>query len=239
MLKDSHKRGKRRPVAPDINDSMLNRESWKIFQVIAEFVEGYERLVHIKPSASIFGSARVKSDSPYYDFACETAKLLSDSGYSIVTGGGPGLMEAVNKGAYQGKSFSIGLNIVLPGEVLNSKFQDISLRFRHFFTRKVMFAKYASAYIIFPGGYGTIDELTEILSLIQTKKTRRIPVIIAGKKYWQPLIDFFKNTMLKQKMIDEADYELFSTADTPQEILKQIEEFYAEHGHDHPHVSGL
>jgi uncharacterized protein (TIGR00730 family) len=237
MLKDEHKRGKRRPIAPDVNDSMLTRESWKIFQVIAEFVEGYERLVHIKPSASIFGSARVKPDSPYYEFACKTAKLLSDHGFTIVTGGGPGIMEAGNKGAYQGKSFSIGLNIVLPGEVLNSKFQDISLRFRHFFTRKVMFAKYASAYIIFPGGYGTIDEFTEILSLIQTKKTRRIPVIVADSKYWQPLLDFFRDTMLAQGMIDKHDYELFTIAETPEQILHQIQTFYKEHGHDHPHIS--
>lgn len=239
MLKDDHKSIKKRPVAPDVNDSMLTRESWKIFQVISEFVDGYERLVHIKPSVSIYGSARVKPDSPYYDFAYETGKLLSNAGYSIVTGGGPGIMEAGNKGAFQGKSFSIGLNIELPGEVTNSKFQDISLRFRHFFTRKVMFVKYASAYVCMPGGYGTIDELSEILSLIQTKKTRRIPVIMANRQFWQPLIDFFKNTMLAEKMIDQSDFDLFTTAETPEEILEQIEKFYAEHGHDHPHVTGL
>ncbi len=239
MLKDDHHKRKHRPVAPDINDSMLSRESWKIFQVIAEFVEGYERLVHIKPSVSIFGSARTKPDHPYYAMAQATGELLSNAGFSVVTGGGPGVMEACNKGAYQGKSFSVGLNIVLPGEVTNSKFQDISLRFRHFFTRKVMFVKYASAYVIMPGGYGTIDELSEILSLVQTKKTRRIPIIMANRKFWQPLINYFRDTMLAEGMIDQADFELFSTAETPAEILEQIEAFYKEHGHEHPPVTGL
>lgn len=230
---------KKRPIAPEVNDSMLAKESWKIFQVIAEFVEGYERLVHIKPSVSIYGSARVQPDNPYYELAYETGKLLSNSGYSVVTGGGPGIMEACNKGAYQGSSFSIGLNIVLPGEVTNSKFQDISLRFRHFFTRKVMFVKYASAYVCMPGGYGTIDELSEILSLIQTKKTRRIPVIIVNRKFWGPLIDWFRDTMLAEGMIDQADFDLFTTAETPEEILQQIKDFYAVHGHDHTPVTGL
>lgn len=239
MLKEDHHNDKKRPIAPDINDSMLSRESWKIFQVIAEFVEGYERLVHIKPSVSIYGSARVKPDNPYYKFALATGELLSNSGYSIVTGGGPGIMEAGNKGAYSGKSFSIGLNIVLPGEVTNSKYQDISLRFRHFFTRKVMFVKYATAYVFMPGGYGTLDELSEILSLVQTKKTRRIPIIMANRKFWQPLINYFKDTMLAEGMIDQSDYDLFTTAETPEEILQQIQDFYKEHGHEHPHVTGL
>lgn len=239
MTKQKNVSGKQRPVTPEINDSMLTRESWKIFQVIAEFVEGYERLVHIKPSVSIYGSARVKPDHPYYKLAVETAELLSNSGYSVVTGGGPGIMEAGNKGAYQGKSFSIGLNIVLPGEVCNNDYQDISLRFRHFFTRKVMFVKYASAYIAMPGGYGTIDELSEILSLVQTKKTRRIPIILVNRKFWEPLIAWFKDTMLAQNMIDQSDFDLFTTAETPEEILQQIESFYVVHGHDHGHVTGL
>jgi uncharacterized protein (TIGR00730 family) len=231
--------GKKRPITPEINDSLLSRESWKIFQVIAEFVEGYERLIHIKPSVSMFGSARVKPDHPYYKLAFDTAELLSNSGYSVVTGGGPGIMEAGNKGAYQGNAFSVGLNIVLPGEVCNNDYQDISLRFRHFFTRKVMFVKYCSAYVVMPGGYGTIDELSEILSLIQTRKTRRIPVVLANRKFFEPLIGWFKDTMLAQKMIDQSDFDLFTTAETPEEILEKIEEFYAEHGHDHPDVSGL
>ncbi len=215
-----------RPTTPDVNDSDLTRESWKIFQVISEFVEGYERLYHIEPSVSIFGSARATADSKYYKFALELAELLSNSGYSVVTGGGAGIMEASNKGAYQGSSFSVGLNIVLPDEVLNTKFQDISLRFRHFFTRKVMFVKYTAAYIVLPGGYGTLDELSEILSLIQTKKTKRIPVIMIHKPFWQPLIAWFENTLLKEKMIDAKDLDLYSFAETPQDVLDQLQSFY-------------
>jgi uncharacterized protein (TIGR00730 family) len=220
MNKRRESKGKNRPQTPYINDSMLTRESWKIFQVISEFVEGYERLVHIEPAVSIFGSARIKPNNKYYKLAFEIAELLSNAGFSVVTGGAGGVMEACNKGAYQGDSFSVGLNIVLPEEILNTSFQDISLRFRHFFTRKVMFVKYASAYIILPGGYGTLDELSEILGLIQTKKTQRIPVILVHKEFWTPLIDWFHNTLLAQGMIDKKDLDLYSFAETPEEVLK-------------------
>lgn len=226
MSKRTDPGSRERPVTPDINDSMLTRESWKIFQVISEFVEGYERLVHIEPSVSIFGSARVDPEHKFYKLAVDIAELLSNNGYSIVTGGGGGIMEAGNKGAFQGSSFSVGLNIVLPGELINSDYQDISLRFRHFFTRKVMFVKHASAYIVLPGGYGTLDELTEILGLIQTKKTRRIPVILLHKPFWQPLMAWFENTLLKQDMIDKQDLDLYSFAETPQDVLAKLNEFY-------------
>lgn len=226
MNKRTSNRGRERPVTPDVNDSMLTRESWKIFQVISEFVEGYERLVHIEPSVSIFGSARLKADNKYYKLAFAISELLSNSGYSIVTGGGGGIMEACNKGAYQGNSFSVGLNIALPGEMLNSAYQDISLRFRHFFTRKVMFVKHAAAYVALPGGYGTLDEVSEILGLIQTRKTRRIPVILVHKAFWQPLIDWFENTLLAQKMVDKEDLELYSFAETPDDVLEIIQKFY-------------
>ncbi len=218
---------KQRPITPDVNDSSLTRESWKIFQVISEFVEGYERLFNIAPSVSIFGSARAQPNDKYYKFSLELGELLSNSGYSVVTGGGPGIMEAGNKGAYQGNSFSVGLNIVLPSEVLNTKYQDISLRFRHFFTRKVMFVKYTSAYIVLPGGYGTLDELSEILSLIQTRKTRRIPIIMIHQEFWQPLVEWFKGTLLQQNMIDAQDLELFEFAETPQEVVDKIRKFYS------------
>lgn len=223
------KPGPGRPHLPAINDSMLTRESWKIFQVIAEFVEGYERLVHIKPSVSFFGSARTKPDHENYQLTEEIAKKLSDSGYSVVTGGGPGIMEAANKGAFQGKSFSIGLNIVLPNEEVSNEFQDISIRFRHFFTRKVMFVKYAAAYVVMPGGFGTLDEMAEILALIQTKKTRRIPVILVNKDFWQPLINWFSTELVKAKMIDPEDLSLFVTAQTPEEIVTIIDDFYKKH----------
>ena len=201
MSKQIKKNVEERPVPPEINDSMLIRESWKIFQVMAEFVEGYERLFPIKPQVSVYGSARSKIDSPLYRLSEDTCEMLSNEGYSIVSGGGPGIMEAANKGAYKGSSFSIGLNIVLPEESSND-YQDISLRFRHFFTRKVMFFKYASAFVFFPGGYGTLDEFGEVLSLIQTGKTKKVPIILVQKSYWDELISWFKNKMLPNKMIN-------------------------------------
>lgn len=220
------KKTEERPVSPEINDSELIRESWKIFQIMAEFVEGFERLVHIKPSVSIFGSARVKPGTTYYQLAEETAELLSNEGYSVVTGGGPGIMEAGNKGAFKGKSFSVGLNIALPFEAIYNEYQDISLRFRHYFTRKVMFVKYAAAYIVMPGGYGTLDEMAEILTLMQTKKTRQIPVILVNTKYWNPLIQWFKDTLLAEGMIDKEDLKAYEVVDTPQEVLDCIKKFY-------------
>jgi len=158
------------PGMNPINDSMLSRESWKIFQIMAEFVDGFERMARVKPSVSIFGSARTAPEHPHYKLAIDIARELSDAGFSVVSGGGPGIMEAANKGAFEGKSPSIGLNIQLPHEQAGNPYQDISLSFKHFFSRKVMFVKYASAYVVMPGGFGTLDELAEILTLVQTKK---------------------------------------------------------------------
>jgi len=215
-----------RPHAPMVNDSQLSRESWKVFQVIAEFVEGYERLVKIKPSVSVFGSARSKPESPAYQMAETLGKCLSDSGYSVVTGGGPGSMEAVNKGAHAGRSLSIGLNIDLPNQETSNAYQDISLRFRHFFTRKVMFVKYAAAYVFLPGGYGTLDELAEILALVQTGKTPHIPIILVKEPFWRPLLQWFKNTLLEEGMIDGQDIFMWKFADTPKDVIRIIEDFY-------------
>lgn len=217
-----------RPTAQVVNDSALIHESWKIFQVMAEFVEGYERLVRIKPSVSVFGSSRTKPSSEFYRFAEATGKELSEAGFSVVTGGGPGTMEAVNKGAFQGPSLSIGLNIELPNQEISNKYQDISLRFRHFFTRKVMFVKYAAAYVVLPGGYGTLDELSEILALIQTGKTRHIPVILVHEPFWRPLLRWFEDTLLTEGMISDEDMHIWSYADTPKEIVKTINRFYRE-----------
>ncbi len=218
--------GDPRPKIPPVNDSVLSRESWKIFQVIAEFVEGYERLIHTRPSVSVFGSARAKQGDSYYQLAESIGRHLSDAGYSIVTGGGPGAMEAVNKGAHRGRSLSIGLNIELPNQEPYNRFQDISLRFRHFFTRKVMFVKYAAAYVVLPGGFGTLDELAEILALEQTGKTRRIPIILIKEPFWRPLLQWFKNTLLAENMIDEEDLHLWKFADTPEEVVTIIQNFY-------------
>ena len=184
--------------ALNVNDSLMARESWKIFQVMTELVEGFERLVRIPPSVSIFGSARLKPDHKWYHLAEQTAKAFSEAGYSVVTGGGPGIMEAANKGAKAGPSLSVGLNIVLPNEENANEYQDISLRYRHFFTRKVMFVKYASAYVVMPGGFGTLDELAEILALIQTGKTRKIPIILAVESFWKGLMLWMEDQMVSQ-----------------------------------------
>lgn len=218
------------PGLNPINDKMLTRESWKIFQIMAEFVEGFERLARIKPSVSIFGSARIDPNHPYYKLTQDIAHRLSDAGFSVVSGGGPGIMEAANKGAYAGKSLSIGLNIQLPHEQTANKYQDISLYFRHFFSRKVMFVKYAAAYIVLPGGFGTLDELAEILTLVQTRKTRRIPIILVNAQYWQGLIDWFQQNLLREGMINEVDLELFKVLDDPQQIVDAIFNHYEHRG---------
>jgi len=213
-----------------VDDSALTRESWKIFQIMAEFVEGFERLARIKPSVSIFGSARTKPDHPYYQLTVEIALALSNAGFSVVSGGGPGIMEAANRGACNGRSPSIGLNIQLPHEQVGNPYQDISLSFRHFFSRKVMFVKYASAYVVLPGGFGTLDELAEILTLVQTGKTRRIPIILVHRPFWEGLIDWFKQTMVSEKTIDAEDIDLIKILETPQEVLDAIFDHYEGRG---------
>ncbi len=211
---------------PIINDSDLTRESWKVFQIMAEFVEGFEKLAGIKPSVSMFGSARYQSDHPYYVLGEEVARLLSDAGFSVVSGGGPGLMEAFNKGAFAGRSQSVGLNILLPHEQSTNKYQDIALYFRHFFSRKVMFVKYASAYIVLPGGFGTLDELAEILTLTQTGMCRRIPIILVNSKYWKGLIDWFKETLIVESAIIASDLDLIQIVDDAQQALDAIFGYY-------------
>ncbi len=213
-----------------LNDTELTRESWKIFQIMAEFVEGFERLARIKPSVSIFGSARTAPDHPYYQLAEDIAHALSDAGFSVVSGGGPGIMEAANKGAYAGKSASIGLNIQLPHEQSGNPYQDISLTFRHFFSRKVMFVKYAAAYVVLPGGFGTLDELAEILTLVQTGKTRRIPIILVHAPFWTGLLEWFKTTLVEEKTIDAEDLDLIQVLDKPQQVVDAIFSHYEHRG---------
>ncbi len=212
------------------DDARLNRESWKVFQIMAEFVEGFERLARIRPSVSMFGSARYTAEHPYYRLAQEIAKALSNAGFCVVSGGGPGLMEAANKGAQAGKALSIGLNISLPKEQASNCYQDISLSFRHFFSRKVMFVKYASAYVVLPGGFGTLDELAEILTLVQTGKTRRIPIILVHRPFWDGLIQWMEHTLVQERTIGEQDLELFQVRDTPDEVVNAIFEHYGQRG---------
>ena len=223
------------PGLSPVNDTQLTRESWKIFQIMAEFVEGFERLVKISPSVSIFGSARTQADNPYYKLTVDIARTLSDAGFSVVSGGGPGIMEAANKGAYEGKSPSIGLNIQLPHEQSGNGFQDISLTFRHFFSRKVMFVKYASAYVVMPGGFGTLDELAEILTLVQTGKTRKIPIILVHRPFWEGLLKWFKEAMVEEGTINAEDLDLIQIIDSPDEILEAIFKHYEEVGFEPSH----
>jgi uncharacterized protein (TIGR00730 family) len=211
-----------------IKDSDLTRESWKVFQIMAEFVEGFEKLATIRPSVSMFGSARFGQDHPCYLLGESIARLLSDAGFSVVSGGGPGLMEAFNKGAYAGRSLSVGLNIQLPHEQIGNEYQDISLFFRHFFSRKVMFVKYASAYVVLPGGFGTLDELAEILTLTQTGKSRKIPIILVGSGFWAGLIEWFRETLIAEKTVDPADLELFRVVDEPQQVVDAIFDYYKD-----------
>ncbi|WP_127478701.1 TIGR00730 family Rossman fold protein [Sulfurivermis fontis] len=227
-MSDDHK--SHHPGMTPLDDTALSRESWKIFQIMAEFVEGFERLARISPSVSIFGSARFAPDHPYYKLTEEIARALSDAGFSVVSGGGPGIMEAANKGAYAGKSPSVGLNIQLPHEQVGNPYQDIRLTFRHFFSRKVMFVKYAAAYVVMPGGFGTLDELAEILTLVQTGKTRRIPIILVHSPFWNGLIDWFRDTLVAEKTISPEDLDLFQVLDHPQDVVNAIFSHYEHRG---------
>ncbi|MEW7982979.1 MAG: TIGR00730 family Rossman fold protein [gamma proteobacterium symbiont of Phacoides pectinatus] len=215
----------------DISQSgQLTRESWKVFQIMAEFVEGFERLAPIWPAVSIFGSARTPRDHEDYQKAEQIARLLSDSGFAVISGGGPGIMEAVNKGGYFGKSPSIGLNIQLPHEQTANEYQDIALDFRHFFSRKVMFVKYASAYVVMPGGFGTLDELAEILTLVQTGKSRRIPIVLVNSRFWSGLLEWFRGTLCREETIDPEDLDLMYVCDDPKEVVEAIFAHYEARG---------
>jgi len=193
---------------------------------MAEFVEGYEKLAEIHPSVSIFGSSRFPPDHPSCKLTEEIALKLSNAGFSVVSGGGPGIMEAANKGGFAGRSPSIGLNIELPHEQNPNPYQDVSLTFRHFFSRKVMFVKFATAYVVMPGGFGTLDELAEMLTLVQTGKSRRIPIILVDSNFWAGLIDWFKNTLVSEGTISETDLDLIQIIDDPDEIIEAIFCYY-------------
>lgn len=204
-------------------------DSWQIFKIMAEFVDGFEKLAKIGPCVSIFGSARTQSENKYYQMAVETGRLLTERGYGVITGGGPGIMEAGNKGAYEAGGKSVGLNIELPFEQFHNKYidRDKILEFDYFFIRKVMFMKYSQGYIVLPGGFGTMDELFEAMTLIQTGKIARFPIVLVGVDYWGGLIDWIKNTMLeKEKNINPEDLNLFRLVDTAEEAAQHIFRFY-------------
>lgn len=209
------------------------REAWRVFGIMSEFVEATERLSGVRPAVSIFGSARVKPDSPYYLHTEKIARLLSDAGFSVISGGGPGVMEAANKGAFHGKSPSIGLNIQLPMEQTSNPYQDISQSFRHFFARKYMFVRFAAAYVVMPGGFGTLDELMEALTLIQTGKTPRMPLILVGDGFWTGMLDWFRSSLVAQGMIAPEDMALIQIIDEPAAIVAAIFKHYETRGFDH------
>lgn len=201
---------------------------WRVFRIMAEFVEGFETMGKIKPSIAVFGSARTKSSNKYYKMTVKVAKELTKKGFGIITGGGPGIMEAANRGATESKGSSTGVNIELPHEQNANKFidRDKLLNFRYFFVRKVMFFKYAQGYVIMPGGFGTIDEFFEVLTLIQTGKTERVPIVVMGKEYWKPLMNWLNKYMLDFNFIEDFDMDLFKLTDDPKEAAQIIYDFH-------------
>lgn len=205
-----------------IVDAMTVQDSWRLFKILAELVDGFEKLSEMGPCVSIFGSARVSPTDETYVKTVAVAKKLAENGFNIITGGGPGIMEAGNKGAKEGGAQSIGLNILLPFEQQMNPYVDISLDFQYFFVRKVMFIKYAQAYVGMPGGFGTLDEIFEALTLIQTKRIRPFPVILVGSDYWQSLWDWIQNTLLARKLISPEDMDLVTIVDDPDEVARII-----------------
>lgn len=203
-------------------DAMTVDESWRLFKILAEFVDGFETLSDIFPCVSIFGSSQVRPGSESYEKAEVIARQLAQSGFNIMTGGGPGIMEAANKGAKEGGAKSIGANIVLPLEQQCNPYADIKLEFEYFFVRKVMLIKYAQAYIGMPGGFGTLDEVFEALTLIQTKRIKPFPVVLVGSEYWHSLWEWIRNTLLERKLISAQDMDLFTILDDPDDVVRTV-----------------
>ncbi|UCD95611.1 MAG: TIGR00730 family Rossman fold protein [Candidatus Zixiibacteriota bacterium] len=199
---------------------------WSVFRIMSEFVEGFDMLRFLHPAVSFFGSSALPEGSKYYELARVISRKLSDAGFSVITGGGPSIMEAANRGAFEGTSKSVGLNIEIPSEQVPNKYQDLSLEFRYFFARKVMFVKYASAFVIMPGGFGTLDELFESMTLIQTEKIIHFPVVLVGSEYWGGLIDWIISSPIKTGTLSKKDLSLFSLTDDPDEVVRIIKEGY-------------
>jgi uncharacterized protein (TIGR00730 family) len=215
---------------PERATSQKARESWQLWGIISEFVEATERLSEIRPAVSIFGSARTPPGTPNYELTVEIARKLSDAGFAVISGGGPGIMEAANRGAFEGASPSVGLNIELPFEQSGNDYQDISLRFRHFFARKVAFVKYAAAYVVMPGGFGTLDELSEALTLIQTGKGKKMPVVLVGSAFWGGLLQWLRDTVATEGMISDTDLGMMRVVDDSDAVVNALFDFYDARG---------
>ncbi len=209
-----------------LKPSFTREDPWRIFRIMSEFVDGFEELSCIKQGISIFGSARTKPADKYYKLAEDTAFALSRAGYSIITGAGPGIMEAANKGAKRSGEISIGLNILIPSEQKPNRFITKLIEFKYFFCRKVMFAKYSKAFIVFPGGYGTLDELFEALSLVQTQRIDPFPIVLAGSDYWKGMLKWLKDTVVKSGAVSRSELSIFTVLDTPGEIVDFVKKFY-------------
>ncbi len=209
-----------------VKESFDHEDTWRVFKIMSEFVEGFEILSQLGKAASIFGSSRTKPGNKYYKLAEETAYLLAKEGYAVITGSGPGIMEAANKGARRAEGHSIGLNIQIPLDQKPNKYVDTLLDFRYFFVRKVMFVKYATAFVIMPGGYGTLDEFTEAINLIQTQRIEKFPVVLFGSEYWKGMLDWLHATVLKNGNISPEDLKIFTVVDKPKEVIAAIKKFY-------------
>jgi len=209
-----------------LKGDFTKEDPWRIFRIMSEFVDGFEELSNITNAVTIFGSARFKPSNKYYKLATDTAYLLSKNGYSVITGAGPGIMEAANKGAKDAKGDSVGLNILIPTAQKPNKYVTRSVEFKYFFCRKVMFIKYTKAIIVFPGGFGTLDELFEGITLVQTERIEPLPVILVGGEYWKDMLKWINNKLLPRDAIEKKDLSIFSVADTPKEILAIIRKFY-------------
>jgi uncharacterized protein (TIGR00730 family) len=212
-------------------NEIKTNDSWALFKIMGEFVNGFEKMSKIGPCVSVFGSARTKEEDKYYQLAVEISKSISEAGYGVITGGGPGIMEAGNKGASIAGGTSVGLNIDLPFEQHDNPYidPDKSLDFDYFFVRKVMFVKYSQGFVVMPGGFGTLDELFEAITLIQTHKIGRFPIILVGSEFWTGLLDWIKNIMLKEGNISPGDLDLIKIVDTPDEVVEIIDAFYKGH----------
>jgi len=217
-------------------DEFLHTDTWRVFRIMGEFVQGFEDLAHIQNGVSVFGSARTSPDHPEYKAAVETGALLARAGFAVITGGGPGIMEAANRGAFEAGGASVGCNIELPHEQSSNPYLTMSLKFKYFFVRKTMFVKYSNAFIIFPGGFGTLDELFEALTLIQTHKIHNFPVVLYGSGYWQGMLDWLRGPMLSEGKIVEDDFRRLHVTDSPEEIVQIVKTYDPSHKEPATHL---